>query len=807
MTYLDGLGSLPQLSGYSKDSILAIKKEGAQQLELLVPFKSQVESDAPAPSNDYVKLGPFSLPIGQQQPKPHLFTLSAPTTQSNALRLARACQVPKPILLEGSPGVGKTSLVVALANITGQQLHRINLSDQTDLVDLFGSDLPVEGGRPGEFAWRDGEFLQALQLGHWVLLDEMNLAPQAVLEGLNAVLDHRGSVFIPELGRSFNCHPSFRIFAAQNPLSQGGGRKGLPKSFVNRFTKVYIEELTSDDYLLVCHHLFPDIGDEVLQAMIKFNSNINQEVVIRKMFARDGFPWEFNLRDVIRWGTLMMKQGHRGPTTYLETIYFQRFRSLKDRELARKMAQDVFGNSAITDSSPTLTLTSSLVELGHLSLPRHNFASSERCGRLLKKYLTSLESLGDCVSQSWLAIVVGGRNLGKTEFIRTMANLSGTELHEIAVNSATDTMDILGSFEQVDTRAQVDELLDTVMQLLDRVFRTAEGSQLAPATQDSIRQLRALRYHIVEGDMKAYLRQVDALLGDLASRCGVASQTLGPLHSRLSELIDSNSSAGRFEWIDGPLVKALKYGQWILLDCANLCNPSVLDRLNSLCENDGKLVLSERGFVEGRVEVITPHPNFRLFMTVDPQYGELSRAMRNRGIEITLATNDAQDDWTAVRDFLRIPALPELPLFDPPTAIAEFDAIRRGKPAPTKFSSNARASALGMLQCFSRSSGLLDQVTSLAFAGPFAEEASLPFILRTSVPGLLKLVLRYDAQTKGSLSSAIENWEQAFSLLSRDEFADSVKTIASSAKAFQQDTLITWSAKVSSSHPMLIYAG
>ena len=29
-----------------------------------------------------------------------------------------------------------------------------------------------------------------------------------------------------------------RLFACQNPLNQGGGRKGLPKSFLNRFTQV-----------------------------------------------------------------------------------------------------------------------------------------------------------------------------------------------------------------------------------------------------------------------------------------------------------------------------------------------------------------------------------------------------------------------------------------------------------------------------------------------------------------------------------------------------------------------------------------
>ncbi len=36
-----------------------------------------------------------------------------------------------------------------------------------------------------------------------MLLDELNLAGQSVLEGLNALLDHRAEVFIPELGQTF----------------------------------------------------------------------------------------------------------------------------------------------------------------------------------------------------------------------------------------------------------------------------------------------------------------------------------------------------------------------------------------------------------------------------------------------------------------------------------------------------------------------------------------------------------------------------------------------------------------------------
>lgn len=67
---------------------------------------------------------------------------------------------------------------------------------------------------------------------------QINLASQSVLEGLNAVLDHRGEAFIPELGMVFRVRMGTKFFACQNPMQQGGGRKGLPKSFLNRFTMV-----------------------------------------------------------------------------------------------------------------------------------------------------------------------------------------------------------------------------------------------------------------------------------------------------------------------------------------------------------------------------------------------------------------------------------------------------------------------------------------------------------------------------------------------------------------------------------------
>lgn len=61
----------------------------------------------------------------------------------------------------------------------------------------------------------------------------------------------RAEVFIPELGAVYKCHPGFRLFGAQNPIQEGGGRKGLPRSFLNRFTRVHVELLTPADLRLI----------------------------------------------------------------------------------------------------------------------------------------------------------------------------------------------------------------------------------------------------------------------------------------------------------------------------------------------------------------------------------------------------------------------------------------------------------------------------------------------------------------------------------------------------------------------------
>lgn len=233
-----------------------------------------------------------------------------------------------------------------------------------------------------------------------------------------------------------------------------------------------------------------------------------------------------------------------------------------------------------------------------------------------------------------------------------------------------------------------------------------------------------------------------------------------------------------------------------MLDGANLCNPSVLDRLNSLCENNGRLVLSERGFVNGHVEVIAPHKDFRLFMTVDPHHGELSRAMRNRGIEITLTGTENHCDHVALQDHLRLPPLTQ---HGSHCTVEKFDAVRRGHPFLT-LEDPIPSSALGVVQCSHRSPGFLDHTTSLSFAAQLPQISSIPVILRTTIPTLLPLIRRHDVYSQNKFSSSMPNWGQMIETLSDTNFLSGLAIFHNMVTPEDQSSSVTRIAKVRCSH-------
>uniref|UniRef100_A0A0E0BB97 Midasin n=1 Tax=Oryza glumipatula TaxID=40148 RepID=A0A0E0BB97_9ORYZ len=584
---------------------------------------------------DHFGIMPFYIDTGHFTRKQQGFQFMAPTTSKNVFRVLRGMQLPKPLLLEGSPGVGKTSLIVALAGFSGHNVVRINLSEQTDMMDLLGSDLPVEGENGMEFAWSDGILLQALKNGSWVLLDELNLAPQSVLEGLNAILDHRAEVFIPELGHTYKCPPSFRVFACQNPSSQGGGRKGLPKSFLNRFTKVYVDELSESDYSFICKSQYPSIKDDILKKLISFNNRLYMDTMIHKKYGQEGSPWEFNLRDIIRSCEMIVGacETARGyPETsmvdcFLNTVYLQRMRTVADREEVVKLFEEVFQTNVWW-------------------LEVH----------LLEEIVSTLAKFR--IANSTFSLVPSiALKLPCTVSIK----LSGNTLNEVNLSSATDVSELLGCFEQYNFFRHYKVVISQVERYIDEYFSLSQYIQwkslvadrktlfvkwfefviakkfssicistLVEMSKNSSLPSLSLVRDIVE-DMKCDMEMFDL---PVSFNKDDLSKTLRSIfYLQQNEAVHQPV---KFEWVAGDLIRAIECGEWIVLDNANFCNPTVLDRINSLVEQERSIVVNECGLVDGNPVILKAHPKFRMFLTINAKHGEVSRAMRNRGVEIFL---------------------------------------------------------------------------------------------------------------------------------------------------------------------------
>lgn len=639
MVFIDALGT--NNTAYlteSEERLRNLKQECVAQLskfakeDLLPVFAQAIQVQT---SGTILNIGPFEIERKVHHEPTTKFNWNAPTTSKNLLRVVRAMQVHKPILLEGSPGVGKTSLVAALAEITGNNLTRINLSEHTDLVDLFGSDVP--GERTGEFVWRDAPFLRAMQKGEWVLLDEMNLASQSVLEGLNACLDHRGEAYIAELDRSFSCHPGFMVFAAQNPQYQGGGRKGLPKSFINRFNVVYNDTLTPDDLLLIANQIYPGVDSDVIKKIIQLMSTLEYEVCKLRKWGSSGSPWEFNLRDTLRWLKMLNQRSLVGELNifdFVDVAIIQRFRSQFDKSKAREVVERIFGTQDKRENfykidRDFLQINDELTKRNPLfSCPTHLSLVP------LEGNISLYESALRAIKHNWPLILVGPTNAGKSGIIELLASVVGARVSTFSMNSDVDSMDILGGYEQVDLTRKISYIVNDLTLVLREIVlvNLSVSSAKREPIISSFELLNFISTNVISVEnFKYFIEKFNGVFSFLYD-----SSQLHEFSSRIHDMakVIEQGDQVKFEWFDGMLVEAVEKGNWLVLDNANLCSPSVLDRLNSLLENDGSLIINERSEENGEPRVISPHPKFRLFLTVNPKYGELSRAMRNRGVEL-----------------------------------------------------------------------------------------------------------------------------------------------------------------------------
>eukprot|EP00762_Andalucia_godoyi_P001029 ANDGO_02023.mRNA.1 Midasin len=550
----------------------------------------------------------FSVPVTEKRPV--TFSFAAPVTRTVTHSLLRAFSLNQPVLLEGPPGVGKTAVVEQLARVLGIQVVRVNLSDQTDLADLVGQDAPSEGHR---FVWKDGPLLSAMKSGSWLLLDELNLAPQTVLEGLNSILDHRKQIFVPELGATITAAPQFRVFAAQNPVSGGGGRKGLPQSFLNRFVLVSVPEMSREDVLSILSSVYESCVSESERdhmVAVMETGGLNLRDVLR---WADKMRFNMSFADALRWTSLMRVSQLQDRTAIWNAVG-------KPGEVGR-------------DSDPRYTaaffnefLKGACDTAGHPELVMTS--------RFLPLLYGCVSALSPDNVNSRLLILSGTPGTGRSSLItaaHSLLQLGPTvRVVSLPVSSSTDSADLLGTYEQTNRSHRVALLKDDIGRIVVSCAKTCADVHQYMIAHSLWQSYFSWESSLEESAWAALLNEVSNFDAEFAARMRAA-------HASYTSSLNSV-----FSWVDGLLVRSCLSGDWLILEHAELCPGAVLDRLNALCEPNGVLHITEAG--EDRC--IVPHANFKLVMMVDSKNGHVSRAMRSRAVEVSVEDLSSLWEWS-----------------------------------------------------------------------------------------------------------------------------------------------------------------
>src|SRR5690554_1070750 len=216
------------------------------------------------------------------------------------------------LLVEGAPGLAKTTAIKVLSNCIEGDFHRIQFTPDLLPADLTGTD--VYHAETANFEFQKGPLFHNL-----VLADEVNRAPAKVQ---SALLEAMGEQQITVGKTTYNLPELFLVMATQNPIEQEGTYP-LPEAQLDRFlmhvTIDYPEASTERDILKLSqqqvrrdYNPSKEIPAQLSQQQVfaaqqqvldlYVADNLEQYLVALVLATRDASPYDSKLAQQIAFG-------------------------------------------------------------------------------------------------------------------------------------------------------------------------------------------------------------------------------------------------------------------------------------------------------------------------------------------------------------------------------------------------------------------------------------------------------------------------------------------------------------------------
>ena len=598
--------------------------------------------------------------------------IPTPSTICNLQRIATAFLEDKSLLLQGQPGCGKMFLLTEMIRHIGryEDIVHIHLGDQTDGKLLLGAY--VSGSQPGEFKWQPGTLTKAIQQGLIVIIEDIQTAQNDILSILLPILERR-QIYIPDQNKSIDAHTGFRLIATDTLTNS---RKNTTSVGSKRWHRIELETMDDDELITMLGHKFPLIAPlsrlclkvfRSLQTYFADQAHL-RSVDIRPLTIRDLVKFSKRVTSTLRLYKLEVNE-NSVPERIYDFLFLEAFEIylgfLSKRDELKRVAVVLgailqFSQQKIEEllerNIGTIKESETTIQIGRAVLQRGQQRPAQRKPFAYTKHsFEIIERAAIAVSQSEPLLLVGETGVGKTAAIQELAHIVGKKLVSINMSQQTEGNDLLGGFKPVEpitVAFQLEDEFDTLfeksfslkrnekfLKAVKRARRGQKWSALAKHYRDAVKMAHIKFSHSFSNLSESSLRK---RLKKDANEAGLitAWDQFAAKVDLFAQHIGRKQRAFTFTFVEGILIRAIKRGDWVLLDEVNLAPPDTLDVLNSLLKEEGSVTISERG----DLHPIKAHQDFRLFANMNPSTDvgkrDLPRGIRSRYTEYYVRSLD-----------------------------------------------------------------------------------------------------------------------------------------------------------------------
>jgi MoxR-like ATPase len=207
------------------------------------------------------------------------------------------------ILVEGVPGLAKTTAINAISKALGIDFKRIQFTPDLLPSDVTGTE--IYNPKTGEFSVKQGPIFTNL-----LLADEINRAPAKVQSALLEVMQER-QVTIGDT--TFKVDDPFLVMATENPVEQEGTYR-LPEAQLDRFMlKVMVGYNTLEEELEIVNRVaisgFEEVNavasledlKEIREAFKKIHVDDAIKEYMTKIIFATRFPTEYGCSNIAQY--------------------------------------------------------------------------------------------------------------------------------------------------------------------------------------------------------------------------------------------------------------------------------------------------------------------------------------------------------------------------------------------------------------------------------------------------------------------------------------------------------------------------